>query len=87
MWGAKEEKRVNCRCHNWCSGVKLAEQKSPQKNPHDSPVKVGTSVAAVSPANVVDLRMKNSEQLRYLHACKVCSKMVYVLWSLMNKRV
>ena len=47
--------------------VKLAEQKSPQKNPYgDSPAKVGTSVAAVSPAKVVDLRMKNFEQLRYL---------------------
>ena len=47
--------------------VKLVEQKSPQKNPcGDSPVEVGTSVAAVSPAKVVDLQMKNFEQLPYL---------------------
>ena len=47
--------------------VKLVEQKSPQKNPRgDSPAKIGTSVAAVSPAKVIDLRMKNFEQLRYL---------------------
>ena len=47
--------------------VKLVEQKSPQKNPRgESPAKVGTSVAAVSSAKVVDLRMKNFEQLCYL---------------------
>ena len=47
--------------------VKLVEQKSPQKDPRgDSPAKLGTSVAAVSPAKVVDLRMKNFEQLHYL---------------------
>ena len=46
--------------------VKLVEQKSPQRNHGSSPAKECTSIVAVSPAKVVDLRMKNLEQLRYL---------------------